>query len=51
MKKYLIHHQSVCDCPECGEVVVEDLGECDFADDDEVRCPACGAEFILSNEG
>ncbi len=47
---YRIHHQAIADCPKCGELVVEDLGEDDNAEDMSVRCPRCEHKFELSEE-
>lgn len=43
---YSIHHQVVVDCPKCGEMTIEDLGEFDDADGMEITCQ-CGCEFEL----
>ncbi len=46
---FSIHHQAVCECPKCGEIHIEDLGENDFADDIEMDCD-CGCEFKLDSD-
>ena len=44
---YYIHHQAVADCPKCGQMHVEDLGEDSFAEGIEIEC-ICGHEFELT---
>ena len=48
--KYGIHHQAVFDCPDCGEIIVEDLGEDDMGDGIQGICPQCRAEYELSDD-
>lgn len=48
--KYNIHHQVVADCPKCGEMCIEDLGEFDDADGMEMECPHCGTDFELEGK-
>lgn len=49
--EYGIHHQIVVDCPKCGEMIIEDLGEMDTAGPgDEMECPDCGCEFELGEK-
>ncbi|MCK5016321.1 MAG: hypothetical protein KAS32_04540 [Candidatus Peribacteraceae bacterium] len=46
---YNIHHQAVCDCPECGEMHITDLGEMPEGDGVKIKC-RCGCEFELGND-
>lgn len=46
---WAIHHQAVVDCPECGNMHVEDLGEDDFGSGLEIEC-SCGCTFELGDD-
>lgn len=48
--KYNIHHQAVSECPGCGSIIVEDLGEFPEADGIEIECPNCGCEYVLEGK-
>lgn len=47
---YHVHHQAIADCPECEELVVEDLGEDDNAEGMTMQCPCCEHKFELGEQ-
>lgn len=47
---YAIHHQAVGDCPKCGELIIEDLGECPEGDGVETTCHACNQDIEFVDE-
>lgn len=45
-----LHYQVVADCPKCGEMTIEDLGEFPSFDGSIMTCSACGEDFELIEE-
>jgi uncharacterized Zn-finger protein len=49
--KWYIHHQLSCDCPYCGSVYLEYLGETAFAEEgEEKKCSICDKTFKLGEK-
>lgn len=47
---YNIHHQVVCECPECRMSCIEDLGEDDQPLNMHMLCSHCETTFQVSDD-